>query len=204
MPAAISYPRRQQLRRLRRALGAGAGGAVALALAAGAGLAGDPILGAALVFAAAILGICARHWLRLARRSGVGARSEAEVRRALAPLAREGWRIGHGLRWAGPGDIDHVAISPTGLAFAIETKTRSFEMHHLALVRDQADWLRRRRLWCRRGAVPVLCVTCGRAESPRADVIVVSIHELTSTLRARAGTVARPGFLASRDAGSSR
>src|SRR3954453_526363 len=205
MPAAISHPRLQQMRGLKRAVAAGAGGAAAIALAAGAVLAGDPALGAALGITAAPFGVSARHWLRVAQRSGVGARSESEVRLALDALAREGWRIRHGLRWAGPGDIDHVAVSPPGLAFAIEAKTPSFEMRHLALVREQARWLRhRRRRWCPRGSVPVLCLTRGRGESPYPDVLVVSIHELTSTLRATTGPVARPGFLASRTAARSR
>ena len=44
----------------------------------------------------------ARHWLRLAGRSRVGARSEDEVRRALAPLEAEGWRLRHSLPCRGP------------------------------------------------------------------------------------------------------
>jgi hypothetical protein len=63
--------------------------------------------------------IDARRWMRLARRSRVGADSEDEVRRALATLATEGWRLRHSLAWQGRGDIDSVAIAPTGMAFAI-------------------------------------------------------------------------------------
>jgi hypothetical protein len=70
------------------------------------------------------LGLSARHWLGLAGRSRVGARSEDDVQRALVPLRAEGWRLRHSLLWQGPGDIDSVAISPTGIAVAIETKTR--------------------------------------------------------------------------------
>ncbi len=61
---------------------------------------------------ALVLAAGCRRSLRLAARSGVGARSEAEVHRALAGLEREGWRIRHSLRWHGGGDIDHVAIAP--------------------------------------------------------------------------------------------
>ena len=68
------------------------------------------------------LGLYARHWLSLAGRSRVGARSEDEVQRALAPLEAEGWRLRHSLPWRGRGDIDSVAIAPTGIAVAIETK----------------------------------------------------------------------------------
>ena len=67
-------------------------------------------------------GLYARHGLSLAGRSGVGARSEDEVRRALAPLQADGWRLRHSLRWQGRGDIDSLAIAPSGVGFAIETK----------------------------------------------------------------------------------
>ena len=66
--------------------------------------------------------VYARHWLRLAGRSRVGARSEDEVRRVLAPLTAEGWRLRHSLPYRGRGDIDSVAIAPTGIAFAIERR----------------------------------------------------------------------------------
>ena len=42
------------------------------------------------------------------------------MRRALASLEAEGWRLRHSLPWRGGGDIDSVAISPTGIAVAIE------------------------------------------------------------------------------------
>jgi Nuclease-related domain len=70
-------------------------------------------------------------------------RSEDEVRRALAPLREHGWRLRHGLRWQGNGDIDSVAIAPTGLGFAIETKTRTYDERQLGRVLEQARWLGR-------------------------------------------------------------
>ena len=67
-----------------------------------------------------------RSPLARARRSqSRGARSEDDVQRALAPLRAEGWRLRHSLPWQGGGDIDSVAIAPTGIAVAIETKTRT-------------------------------------------------------------------------------
>src|SRR5439155_16558831 len=104
-------------------------------------------------------GASARHSLSLAERSRIGAWSEDEVRRALAPLEAAGWRLRHSLPWRGRGDIDSLAIAPTGVAFAVETKTRTYDERHLARVHEQAAWLsRRRRRWCRRGAVPVVCL----------------------------------------------
>jgi hypothetical protein len=144
-----------------------------------------------LVIVAAALGLCARHWLSLARRSRVGARSEEAVQRALAPLQAEGWRLRHSLPWQSRGDIDSVAISPTGTAVAIETKTRSYYQRHLARVREQVAWLsRRRRRWACSGALGVLCLVRARGlERVEHDVVVVSIDRLTHGLRVAAGCV---------------
>ena len=92
-----------------------------------------------------------------------------------------------------------VAIAPTGVGFAIETKTRTFDARHLAHARQTAAWLyRHRRRWCRRGALPVLCVVRARGlEGVEDEVLVVSPDRLVSVLRAGAGTSPRPGFLAS-------
>ena len=70
-------------------------------------------------------GLYAYHWLSLAARSRVGARSEDEVRRALAPLQSEGWRLRHSLTWRGRGDIDSLAIAPTGAGFAYPRRKKS-------------------------------------------------------------------------------
>jgi hypothetical protein len=118
----LNYARRQQYRRLSRAgtVAVGSGAAALLALVI-AGVGAISLAGLFLLTAIG-LGLYSRHWLGLARRSRVGAQSETEVRRVLAGLEAEGWRIRHGLRWRGPGDVDSVAIAPTGIAFAIETK----------------------------------------------------------------------------------
>ena len=118
----MNYPRRQQYRRVRRAATAGAAGVLAAGLALLAASLGAVPVAAVLLLVAVALGGYARHWARLAGRSRVGARSEDQVQRALAPLHAEGWRLRHSLPWQGRGDIDSVAISPTGIAFAIETK----------------------------------------------------------------------------------
>jgi Holliday junction resolvase-like predicted endonuclease len=194
--SAAPYPRRQQAYRLKRAARAATGAVAITAAGLTAGLAGLTALAVVLLLTAGALGLYARHWLRLARRSRVGARSEDQVRHALATLEREGWQLRHSLAWRRGGDIDHVAIAPTGVAFAIETKTRTYNSGQLAKVNEQAAWLRRhRRRWCPHGALPVLCVTRGRVERIEHDVLVVSINRLIGALRAAAGTSTRPKFL---------
>ena len=189
----MNYARRQQYRRLSRAGAAAAASAIAALL--GLLVAGTGAVSAATVVLLTALGLAlyARHWLRLAGRSRVGARSEDEVRWALAPLAAEGWRLRHSLPWRRRGDIDSLAIAPTGAAYVVETKTRTYDDRHLARVREQAAWLsRRRRRWCRHGAVPVVCVVRTRGvQRFEQDVLVVSIDRLIPVLRS-AGS--RPGL----------
>ena len=196
-----SFPHRQRARRLRRAGARCAGAITAGALAVTA--AGDraTALAGLLLVAMAALAVDARRWARLAARSRVGARSEDAVRRALGELEAEGWRLRHSLPWQGRGDIDSVAIAPTGIACAIETKTRSYSPEHLARTREMAAWLyARRRRWCRHGAIPVLCIVHARGIERLEDgVLVVSQERLASALRISAGTVARPAFLAPPD-----
>jgi hypothetical protein len=169
----------------------------AAGLAVIAARAGATALAGLLALVMAALLLDARRWVRLAARSRVGARSEGEVRRALGGL-EAGWRLRHSLPCGGRGDIDSVAIAPTGVGFAIETKTRTFDERHLAHARQTAAWLRRhRRRWCRRGALPVLCVVRARGlEGTESGVLVVSLDRLAPALSAGAGTSPRPGFLA--------
>ncbi|MGP0053756.1 MAG: nuclease-related domain-containing protein [Solirubrobacteraceae bacterium] len=193
----LSYPRRQQYRRLHRAAASVTAGLLAgfaSIIAAGAGALA--VAGALALITLALL-VHARHCVRLAGRSRVGARSEDEVRRELAPLEAEGWRLRHSLPYRGRGDIDSVAIAPTGIAFTIETKTRTFDTNHLAGVRDMAAWLYcRRRRWCRRGALPVLCVVRARGvERVQDGVLIVSVDRLVAALRGAAGLSQRPAFL---------
>jgi len=193
----VNYARRQQYRRLSRAGSTAAGAAVVAMLGLWFASMGATSIAGVLVLLAIGLGLYARHWLVLAGRSRVGARSEDEVQHALARLEAEGWRLRHSLPWRGRGDIDSVAIAPTGLAFAIETKTKTLQDRHVARVLEQAEWLsRRRRRWCRRGALPVVCLARRRGvEHVEAGVLVVSIDRLASALRTAAGLRDRPGFL---------
>jgi hypothetical protein len=136
---------RQPYRRLRRAAVSGLAGVTAGLLAILAARAGAMPLAVVLLLVLGGLLADARRWLRLAGRSQVGARSEDELQRAVARLEAEGWRLRHSLPWRGRGDIDSVAIAPTGVAFVVETKTRTHEDRHVARVREQAAWLSRRR-----------------------------------------------------------
>ena len=189
----MNYPRRQQFRRLTHAAEAATASAAAALLAVLTAGAGAPTAATVLLLSAAGLALCARHWLSLAKRSGVGARSENEVRRRLTELEGEGWRPRHSLRWLGPGDIDSVAIAPTGMAVVIETKTRAYEERHLVRVGQQVTWLlRRRRRWCRNGAVAVLCLARARGvHRVDRDVLVVSIDQLIPALRRAISPVSR-------------
>jgi len=104
----VSYPRRQQLRRLMRAARLAASAAiasVATGLLASAGYVGPAVSLGAVAIA---LGLFSRRALRLAGRSRVGAESEMQVRRALEPLTGEGWQVRHAIDWPGGGDLDHV------------------------------------------------------------------------------------------------
>jgi hypothetical protein len=190
----VNYARRQQYRRLSHAGKAGMGSVIAALFGLVTASAGAAALAGLLLLAAVGLGLRARHWLSLANRSRVGAHSEDEVQRALASLQAEGWRLRHSLPWQGRGDIDSVAIAPTGVAVAIETKTRSYDVRHLARVREQAVWLsRRRRRWCRHGALAVLCLVRVRGvQRVEDDVLVVSIDRLMPVVRSAAGAVLPP------------
>ena len=99
----LNYPRRQQYRRLSRAAATAMASAAAVMLALIAARAGALSAAGILLVVALGFGLYARHGLSLAGRSGVGARSEDEVRRALAPLQADGWRLRHSLRWQGRG-----------------------------------------------------------------------------------------------------
>lgn len=95
----MNYPRRQKYRRASHA------GRLALTSLPAATLGlylvaiGAAVPGGLLLALGVVLGLRTRHWLSLAARSGVGARSEGEVHRALEPLRREA--LGHsGRGWS--------------------------------------------------------------------------------------------------------
>jgi Nuclease-related domain len=198
----VNYARRQQIRRLIRAGEAAAGAAIALVLGVAAAAVGAAAAGVVLFLAALALGFYARHSLDLARRSHVGARSEDIVRHVLASLRAEGWQLRHSLQWQGRGDIDSVAIAPTRIAIAIETKTRTYRDEHVARVWEQAAWLsRRRRRWARNGVLAVICLVRARGvERVEGDVLILSMDRLLHVLRLAASigpsarSAAQPGM----------
>jgi Nuclease-related domain len=178
--AALNYARRQQYRRLSRAGRAAVGSAVTAGLGLVLASAGAAPLAGLLLLTAVGLGLYARHWLSLAGRSRVGARSEDEVQRALAPLRAEGWRLRHSLPWQGRGDIDSVAVAPTGIVVAIETKTRTYDARHLARVRDSAiaTLVERQTRYCQLVALPE-----GTNAEPVCEALKTSITTLPAQLR---------------------
>ena len=99
----MNYARRQQYRRLSRAGPAAAGAAAVAMLGLWLATMGARSIAGLLLLLAIGLGLHARHWLVLAGRSRIGARSEDEVQRALAALEAEGWRLRHSLAWQGRG-----------------------------------------------------------------------------------------------------
>ncbi|MEO8690872.1 MAG: nuclease-related domain-containing protein [Solirubrobacteraceae bacterium] len=180
----VSYPRRQQVRRVMRGARLAAGAMIALIGAALLVSAGYTGLALPLGAVANVLGLLSRRALRLARRSRVGAESEAQIRRALEPLAREGWRVAHGVDWPGRGDLDHVLRSPSGVGFVIETKTLRYSRAHVVRTVDASRWLARKRRRYPCGVLPVVCVTrARRVEQFEEGVLVVSLDRLMTALR---------------------
>jgi hypothetical protein len=180
----LSYARRQQWRRLKKAASRATAATVALIGAVAAMDADESKLGLSLLLLSGVLALMSRHALRLAARSRIGAESEAQVRRALEPLTREGWHITHALDWPGRGDLDHVLRSPSGMGFVIETKTLRYSRAHVVRTVDAARWLARQRRRYPCGVLPVVCVTrAWRVERLEEEVLVVSLDHLIPALR---------------------
>ena len=98
------------------------------------------------------------------------------------------------------GETSITSRSPrpwSGLAFAIETKTRTYRPHDLARDRPIAQWLAKlTAAGAACGAVPVLCLAGSHGiERWEAGVAVVSADRLVPVLTRLAGTTAKPRFL---------
>jgi hypothetical protein len=156
--------------------------AVAAVWVAAAGFGG---LAVVLGLGTGVLAVRMSRDLKVSRRNRVGADSEAEVRRALKPLARDGWTVRHGVRAHTGGDLDHVLRAPMGVGFVIETKTSRYTPAHAIRTVNAARRLARRRRRYPGGVVPVLCVARARhVEREYEELLVVSLDRLLPALRA--------------------
>ncbi len=193
----MSYPRRQQLRRLRHAGTRAVEATLAVAAALTLAWIGEAAFAFAAVLLAAVLSLDGAHAFRLAARNAVGADSEAQVRRLLEPLTRDGWHVRHAMDWPGAGDVDHVVSAPSGMGFVIETKTLRYTRAHRVRTADAARWLARRRRHYPSGVRPVICMArARRVERIEGDVLVVSLDRLMPALRQAAGSGPwRPGSM---------
>ena len=73
-----------------------------------------PTAGRLLAPQSGVVLLMSRRALRLARRSRVGAASEAQVRRALKPLTLDGWAVAHAVDRPGRGDSTTCCAPPPG------------------------------------------------------------------------------------------
>ena len=179
----MTYPRRQQLRRLRHAGMRAIQSAIALAGALTLGVAGEATLAFAVSLVSLGLGLDGAFAFRRAGRSAVGAKSEAQVRRELQPLRREGWHVAHAVNWPGRGDLDHVVRCPSGIGFVIETKTLRYTTAHRLRTGDAARWLTRRHRRDTTRARPVICLVGARhVERVEEGVLIVSADRLVPAL----------------------
>jgi Nuclease-related domain len=177
-----SYPQRASRRYRLRAWTAFAAAAIAL-LGMGGARSSFAASATMLVVAGAAVGL-GIMWRRRAARYRAGARSERLVAERLQPLAQHGWTVRHSVAWPGRGDIDHVVEAPSGLAFAIETKTGRYDRAHLARTCEAALQLDPQGRSC----VPVLCLVRRKRVSLAEDgVHVVSADLLPEVLAELAG-----------------
>ncbi|WP_230844416.1 nuclease-related domain-containing protein [Gloeobacter morelensis] len=144
-----------------------------------------------------------RHW-QGAENAARGARAEESVGRILAHLP-EGWWVEYGLVVAGfGGDLDVIAVSPSGKAFVVDVKSHrgevSFESgqllrrrgrHREAFERDFLSALLRQARALEMAqhlhtVAPVLCFTDASLRLPKAKVRgvwVVRSRDLLDFLR---------------------
>ena len=197
-----SFPRRQQYRRLRRAAASGAAGLAAGAVAVVAASVGALEVAGVLLLVTFGLVIDARRWLRLAARSRIGARSEDDVRRALAaapgrgvaaaPLAALSGTWRHRQRRDRP-DRDRLRASNPRPEPSTPTTWPTPARWRLALPPPAALVPRRR------AGGPVRRRRDEAWSGSRTHVLIVSLDRLLPALRVRAGTSPRPRFLAAQE-----
>jgi Nuclease-related domain len=114
-----------------------------------------------------------------------GAHAEESVGVMLNELRREGWILMHDVEQKYEGNIDHIAWSPKGGVFLIETKARRYEAAHLTKVKRQAAKLHDELgSW----VTPVICLherRNGKPFRPDKVVWVVPRQHLLEWLRAQ-------------------
>jgi hypothetical protein len=152
----VSYPRRQQLRRLMGAVRLAAGAMIAsigAVLVARAGFAGIAV---SLAAAALVLVLLSRRALRLAGRSRVGAESERQVRGRARTARARGLACRARGRLAGPRGPRPRAALPLGNMLsdrdedvALQPRTRVADGRRGALARARATALSVRGAACR-------------------------------------------------------
>lgn len=81
-----------------------------------------------------ILFLLAAHWLKRAGHAEKGAQGEELLLKFLRDLYdNKGWRVEFNVRIPGlNGDIDHVAVSPSGLVVAIDMKNHNISQYFSA------------------------------------------------------------------------
>lgn len=165
-------------------LGEAAG--VGLRIAAGAGLVAMAAIAAARADAATgalaasgvgavLIGWGTRGWSR-AGRLRAHARACAQVKRALAPLAEDGWLLTHSRRWPGNRRLDFMVITPDGLlGFVIECVWGQPSDEALHFAHEAASWLGA----TSRGYAPLVAVAGVRGvERMQAGVACISPDRL--------------------------
>jgi len=70
-----------------------------------------------------------------------GADGERKTEKALRQLVAEGWKVRHDQEFAGLGNVDHLLLSPSRVAYVIETKTLNgrISVEHGTLTQRFAD-----------------------------------------------------------------
>ena len=116
--------------------------------------------------------------------------------RVIVPIRNHDGELRGVLRYAPSHDHAPKVLAVRGTRLGLIPHP-ALEAEHVARVMEMAAWLRRRRRrWCRKGALPVLWVVhATRLERVEAGVLIVSLDRLIAALRTAAGTRHCPAFL---------
>jgi hypothetical protein len=129
-------------------------------------------------------------------RAHAGREAEERVDQCLRAELGEEWFISAGFYPESPGgDVDHLAIGPTG-AYAIETKHSSYRATHLAQAARNARRVELLFGWAATPVVAVLCIAhgdfdVGETRVAGRSVYIVPAHVLARWMRRGAGARSR-------------